>query len=231
MTVSRLFLSVMTVALLTSCKQWKNITTKDTSGYKPVAKSRTRNVQFLEDISVTPGQVVTSKHVTAEPDASKKGRSMIYTQGVDDLAGSAEKNAYLQSKYSGILNAAPEDLTNFTLLNLIEEWWGTKYCIGGSSRDCLDCSAFTQLVVSNIYHAQLPRTAQEQFNVCEKVSVEEMQEGNLVFFHTQGRAISHVGVYLTNNKFVHVSTSQGVMINDLNDNYWKDKFRGAGKFN
>ena len=56
-----------------------------------------------------------------------------------------------------------------------------------------------------------------------------MQEGDLVFFQTTGRTISHVGVYLANNKFTHASTSGGVMISDLNEDYWKKRFRAAGR--
>ncbi|TDH26865.1 NlpC/P60 family protein [Segetibacter sp. 3557_3] len=229
--MKKVFLSIMTVAVFSSCKQWKNLTVKDNSAYTPPPKAKSRDVRFLEDISVTPGQVVTSKHVTTGSETRKASRSMIYPQTVEDLSTSPERGTYLQAKYAGILNTLPETLTNLNLLNLIEEWWGTKYCIGGSSRECLDCSAFTQMITSNVYRATLPRTAQDQYNSCEKVLPEELQEGNLVFFHTSGREISHVGVYLANNKFVHVSTSQGVMINDLNDRYWKDKFRGAGRYN
>ena len=56
-----------------------------------------------------------------------------------------------------------------------------------------------------------------------------MQEGDLVFFQTSGNDITHVGIYITNNKFVHAATSGGVMVSDLNDTYWRPKFKGAGR--
>jgi lipoprotein Spr len=74
----------------------------------------------------------------------------------------------------------------------------------------------------------LPRTSQEQFKESRRVELEDLQEGDLVFFGS-GRSISHVGVYLQNNKFVHASTSQGVTITDLNDKYWKPRFVGGGR--
>ncbi len=230
----KLLFSLVTIVLLTSCKQWKNLTAKDNSAYKPVAKQKAaKNVQFLEDISITPGQVVTSKHASiGTENKSRSNQSMIYTQTVADLppgATSAERGNFLQLKYSMLLSAAPEKLANTYLLSTIDEWWGTRYCMGGSSKECIDCSAFSQVVMNNVYQVSLPRTAQEQYNLCEKVKMEELQEGDLVFFHTQGRAVSHVGIYLTNNKFVHASTSQGVIINDLSDNYWREKLKGAGR--
>ena len=62
-----------------------------------------------------------------------------------------------------------------------------------------------------------------------RIGREELRPGDLVFFNTSGRDISHVGVYLLNNKFVHAATSGGVMISDLNEKYWQPRFRGAGR--
>ncbi len=56
-----------------------------------------------------------------------------------------------------------------------------------------------------------------------------MREGDLVFFKTNGSSVSHVGVYLINDKFVHASTSSGVMISDLNETYWKKYYVGGGR--
>ena len=126
-----------------------------------------------------------------------------------------------------MLDATVEKLSNVGLLKMIDEWWGTRYCMGGTSKECIDCSAFVQVLMSGTYNVSVPRTAQEQYNTGNKIGMEELQEGDLVFFHTSGRTISHVGVYMLNNKFVHASTSGGVMFNDLNDNYWREKFRGA----
>ena len=70
-----------------------------------------------------------------------------------------------------------------------------------------------------------------QYNTIELIEKDELKEGDLVFFHTRGRrsAITHVGVYLTNNKFVHASTSNGVSISDLDETFWKPRFRAGGR--
>jgi lipoprotein Spr len=138
---------------------------------------------------------------------------------------------WLQVKYGILLNSVAEKLTNLALLQVMDKWWGTRYCLGGSTENCIDCSAFTQLISREVYGLALPRTAQEQFDACEIIERDELKEGDLVFFHTRGKksAITHVGVFLLNNKFVHASTSNGVSISDLDESYWKPKFRGGGR--
>jgi lipoprotein Spr len=149
----------------------------------------------------------------------------------DDLLQVQSPPDFLQVKYGILLDVIAEKLTNLPLLELIDKWWGTRYCFGGSTENCIDCSAFTQLVSREVYRLSLPRTAQEQYNTSELIDKDELKEGDLVFFHTRGRrsAITHVGVYLSNNKFVHASTSNGVSVSDLDESYWKPRFRAGGR--
>ena len=79
-----------------------------------------------------------------------------------------------------------------------------------------------------VFSLQLPRTAREQKAITTWIPMSDLREGDLVFFNTRG-SVSHVGVYLHNNKFVHASTSGGVMISDLNETYWSRKLIGAGR--
>ena len=103
--------------------------------------------------------------------------------------------------------------------------------MGGSTKNCIDCSAFTQMIMQNVYNINIPRTAQEQYNSSQQINTEDLTEGDLVFFYTSGsRDITHAGIYLLNNKFVHAATSGGVMVSDLNDIYWKPRYRGAGRY-
>jgi lipoprotein Spr len=241
MNIQRITIGLIGLSILTSCKSLKSLTSKDTSStQKQVAlKHEQKNIAFLDNIEVTPGTVVTSRHKTINTASKKPEKKSAVTQTETQakpdatLAKSNIENAdYLQLKYAVILDATVEKLTNLPLLQTIDKWWGTPYCLGGSTGNCIDCSAFTQAVVSNVYNFQLPRTAQEQYNMAEHIDVNDLQEGDLVFFHTGGRrsrSISHVGFYLMNNKFVHASTSNGVTISDLNDNYWKQRFKSGGR--
>lgn len=136
--------------------------------------------------------------------------------------------ASLQFRYSILLNTEVEYLGNLTLYRLIDEWWGAPYKIGGITKKGVDCSAFVQNLMTVVYEEPLPRTAHEQKALCKEVSKEELREGDLVFFNTRG-GVSHVGVYLHNNKFVHASTSGGVTISDLAESYWQKRFIAAGR--
>lgn len=222
--------SVLSILLLGSCKQLKSLGSHDnSSASRPVKQTKNRGVTFLDDISVTPGQVVTSKHSTIGPVAPKvkKGRTVPEKENTFP-AGDIERADWLQLKYAIMLDASVEKLSNVKMLKLIDEWWGVRYCMGGSTKDCIDCSAFTQIIISNVYGINMPRTSREQYSAGDKIGMEELEEGDLVFFSSGGE-ISHVGIYMLNNKFVHASTSGGVMFNDLNDIYWREKFKGAAR--
>jgi lipoprotein Spr len=79
-----------------------------------------------------------------------------------------------------------------------------------------------------VYGIDVPRTAREQYDFSAHIKDGDLQEGDLVFFKS-GHNISHVGLYLANNKFVNASTSGGVTISDLNDAYWSKRYAGAGR--
>ena len=120
-------------------------------------------------------------------------------------------------------------LTNFSLYHFIEDWYGVKYRFGGNDKEGIDCSAFAQRLYEQVFCLDLYRSAREQFKDCELITASDsLSEGDLVFFK-RGKRISHVGVYLHNNYFVHASTSQGVVISNLNDTYWSRYYVGAGR--
>ncbi|MBX9449881.1 MAG: C40 family peptidase [Taibaiella sp.] len=67
----------------------------------------------------------------------------------------------------------------------------------------------------------MPRTSRDQYSISKKIgSKDELREGDLVFFKIRSRAISHVGIYLADGKFAHASSSKGVVISSLDQDYW-----------
>ena len=132
-------------------------------------------------------------------------------------------------KYATILDIEVEKLTNRKLIDFVDQWWGVPYRIGGTTKSGIDCSGFVRGLVSETYGFSLPRSSREQAQYCKRVEKTQVKEGDLVFF-SSGRHISHVGLYLANNKFVHASTSMGVIISDLDEPYWKRKYAFAGRF-
>ena len=233
MNIRAIIIGLIGLSVMASCKSLHKITATDNSTTKTTAKKvHRKDVKFLDGIEVTPGTVVTSKHKTATSIQKTNEETVSHVAPDADFKVNIEKTDWLQLKYAIIMDATVEKLSNVALLKKMEEWWGTKYCMGGNTKNCIDCSAFTQAILADVYNTKLPRTAQEQYNISDKIEIEDIKEGDLVFFHTGGRKsreISHVGVYITNNKFANASTSGGVTISDLNDAYWKIRFKGAGR--
>lgn len=101
-----------------------------------------------------------------------------------------------------------------TIIKEAESWIGTKYCYGGESRICTDCSGFVQTVYGAA-NVTLPRTAAEQYDYTERISANDAQQGDLVFFK-KGSTISHVGLYVGDGMMIHASTSNGVVLEKIN---------------
>ena len=135
----------------------------------------------------------------------------------------------LQKKYAAILGVLPQTIRNIQLYNFIEEWYGVRYRFGGDNKKGIDCSAFVKRLYDNVFCIDLLRTSFQQFNMCKFLTKDDsLIEGDLVFFKTRGNRISHVGIYLMNDFFVHASSSRGVMISSLNNSYWSRRYAGAG---
>ncbi|MBK8952163.1 MAG: C40 family peptidase [Chitinophagaceae bacterium] len=127
------------------------------------------------------------------------------------------------------MNTEVEALPSTSLLESVDEWYGVRYRMGGTTKKGVDCSGFTSAIYLAAFGYVLPRVSREQYRVSRKISTTELKEGDLVFFNTRGRGVSHVGVYLGNNKFIHASVSKGVMVNDLFETYYLQRFVGAGR--
>ena len=91
-----------------------------------------------------------------------------------------------------------------------------------------DCSGFVRYVFQHSVGAQLPSDSASQFRIGEKVARADMRTGDLVFFRTRGKRVSHVGIYLDHGRFIHSpSSGKRVSISSLDDGYWAKRFVGA----
>lgn len=104
---------------------------------------------------------------------------------------------------------------------------GSPYRNGGSDPDQgFDCSGFTQYVFAQV-GARLPRDTREQFQAGEKISRDDVRPGDLVFFATTSKHVSHVGIALGDDRFVHAPSSRGVVrIESMELPYWRRRFVG-----
>lgn len=103
---------------------------------------------------------------------------------------------------------------------------GIDYKYGGTTTKGFDCSGFVNYVFDK-FEIDLPRTSSSMYDEGNKVKKDELRPGDLVFFNTSGSGISHVGIYVGDNKFAHASTSKGTRIDSLSMEYYKDRYVGA----
>lgn len=138
------------------------------------------------------------------------------------------KNAEPEKKPN--INKIKPELKDPIRKKIIDEafsWIGTSYCYGGTTKNCVDCSGFTQLVfLQNGFI--LPRTAKEQYEFSKKIKQEEALPADLVFFQDKNK-INHVGIYIGNDEFIHSSSSIGVVKQSINDAYFKNRFVCFGR--
>ena len=104
---------------------------------------------------------------------------------------------------------------------------GIRYAYGGTTTAGFDCSGYVRYVF-NQHGIELSRTSSGMYASGTKVDKSDLEEGDLVFFNTSGRGVSHVGIYIGDGNFAHASTSRGVRIDKLDDpHYWGKRYVGA----
>lgn len=135
------------------------------------------------------------------------------------------------AEISEILDVSESTLKNKNLYNFIIDWYGTPYKYGGMNEDGIDCSGFTNILYKEIYKIQIPRVSKDIAENVKRKYTEDLKEGDLVFFSFGKTGIvNHVGIYLHNNKFVHASTSKGVIISNLTEPYYGDYLVKCGSY-
>lgn len=123
----------------------------------------------------------------------------------------------------------PPVLTTNSYLKLghiLQKYLGKPYMGKSRYREGIDCSMFVREVFKEFNKTILPRTVKDQYAMGTDVPRRRVRFGDLLFFETiRGRA-SHVGIYVGYNQFIHASTSNGVIITNMEDKYWSPKLLG-----
>ncbi|MGF2617985.1 hydrolase Nlp/P60 [Rossellomorea vietnamensis] len=127
-----------------------------------------------------------------------------------------------------IFHTAASAQSNYEkLLPVAQKYLGVPYAWGGTSANGFDCSGYILTVFKEL-GITLPRTSSSMYNVGTKVSKSDLRAGDLVFFNTYGSGVSHAGIYIGNNEFIHASSNKGVTISNINDPYyWGSRYIGA----
>ena len=119
------------------------------------------------------------------------------------------------------------NLSSDAIINTAKQYLGVPHCMGGTTSKCMDCSGLL-VTVFRKFGVSLPHNSEEQARYGKIISeVKDLRKGDLVFFIRSYKAdnfITHSGICMGNNEFIHASTSKGVTITSLNDSWWRGKF-------
>lgn len=142
-----------------------------------------------------------------------------------DVKVSVSKTSIVAEK----LGISEKEVKSKKLYSFISEWYGTPYKYGGCGKSGIDCSCFTGTLYYKVYGKIVSRSSTQLYKDCDHIKTKHLQEGDLVFFKIGSKDISHVGVYLKDDKFVHASTKKGVMISSLQEKFFQDTYYAAGR--
>jgi lipoprotein Spr len=153
------------------------------------------------------------------------------------VSSSAKKPTKIESKSSGSikeqyslkLGVSSSEIKNEKLYKFINDWYGVPYKYAGKDKSGIDCSGLTSTLYQSVYQKTISSNTKALVGEVKKINLSDLKEGDLVFFITNGKTISHVGVYLQNHKFVHASTKKGVIISDMNEPYFKQTYASSGR--
>lgn len=131
--------------------------------------------------------------------------------------------------FSQIMGVAVSATTNTKLYQFVYDWLGTPYRLGGDSKRGIDCSKFSLALYENVFNTTIGYNSRNQYANVTPINKKELQAGDLVFFKIRSRSITHVGVYLGDDKFAHASSSKGVMVSNLKEPYWARYYYNGGR--
>ena len=174
-----------------------------------------------------------------------KGKLIILLVAACQLLSTyCSKQIYPDASFQSISNAEKKKLENFIeagteeevnaqnvnadqIINTAQKYLGVPHCMSGTTMKCMDCSGLLVTVFAK-YGIQLPHNSQEQARYGKIIAgMDKLRKGDLVFFIRSYKThsfITHSGIYVGNNKFIHTSSKNGVTITSLNDLWWKEKF-------
>lgn len=212
-----LFVKLSICALsLSSCASLKKGNAHKKVNNTPATASK--DVEFIDGID------------TRRPRTSYNSKKNIsISKNITRSSANLENAQSWQFKYAQLLDVPVEDVLNHKLYSFIDDWWGTPYRLGGKTKSGIDCSAFANELINTVFQLGISGNSADLYSHSKRLKERDLHEGDLVFFRIHHKRISHVGIYLENDKFVHASTSAGVMISDLNEPYWKRYFAGGGR--
>lgn len=153
----------------------------------------------------------------------------IATLKVDTMTQKVQQPQLLMTQENKIIK--PQDsnssLANRAISSALDKL-GSTYIYGATGNGGYDCSGLIYSVYKNELGINLPRSSSEQSGYGKQISRNELVPGDLIFFNTTGGGVSHVGIYIGNNEFVHASSGKGkVIVSSLSENYYNSRYVNA----
>lgn len=140
--------------------------------------------------------------------------------------GELDEKTYRKLTWEAFTKEGIKDVQGKEIVSKAAKYKGVPYVFGGTTPKGFDCSGYVQYVFKNC-QAALPRLADEQALEGVFVTQKQLRPGDLVFFTTYTAGASHVGIYAGSGQFWSASSSKGVMLSSLKDDYWKTRYYGA----
>lgn len=203
-------LPILVILILASCAiPTRTGYDRKTGSYKQTATAQQSQQKAQEQPAKAPKNVAV-KDSASKPQARQANATTVKT-------AAAPKVAHEQPK------------TSFE--NYARQWLGAKYVYGAAEKTRTDCSGYVMQVYKGYWGIALNHNASNMYKDSRGSSVSRgsLKEGDLVFFGSFWK-IDHVGIYLSGERFIHASTSKGVIISSMNDKYWSPKYQGGRRF-
>lgn len=201
-------------------KKTSTLSNKKTKAKKKTSKTKrsTKKSKKTATKKKAVKKAATKKKV-AKKTASKKKVSKKKTKKT-----SSRSSKILTPTRGGRVTYSPEKAQK--VIAYSKKFMGIRYRFGGTSTSGFDCSGFTMFVFKEL-GVRLPHSATAQAKMGTAISRSELKPGDLVFFQTYKKGISHVGIYVGNNNFIEASSKKGISITSLSSSYYTSRYLGA----
>jgi lipoprotein Spr len=178
--------------------------------------------------SETRGKIIVLLVVVCQILITYCSRSLYTESSFPNIESTSEKKKLKEFMDSGIEKAInTRNVTPDEIISTARKYLGVPHCMGGTTMKCIDCSGLL-VAVFNTYGIKLPHNSQEQSRYGKIIKeMDDLKKGDLVFFirsYKTSNFITHSGICIGNNKFIHTSSTNGVTITMLSDPWWKEKF-------
>lgn len=119
---------------------------------------------------------------------------------------------------------------NIEFYEEVASWLGSPYKYGGKEKSGTDCSGFVMIVYQKVFGIKLDHQSSFQKEKSRAINASSLREGDLYFFKLDGKRVSHVGMHVAPDYFIHASIKRGVVVSKLSEPYYSNSFAGFGTY-